>query len=312
MQPWLRLILVAVALATLACRAAPQRGQATMTSSMPALTDQEKRVILQKGTEPPFSGKYWDHFENGTYVCRQCGWPLYLSDSKFESHCGWPSFDDEIPGSVHRQPDADGQRVEITCAHCGGHLGHVFVGEGYTPKDTRYCVNSVSLSFVPHAKLPLERAVFAGGCFWGVEHQFRQVNGVVAVRSGFTGGTTSQPTYRQVCTGKTGHAEAVEIVFDASKVSYEDLAKMFFEIHDPTQKDRQGPDVGTQYRSAVFYTNDQQKQTAQKLIDLLRRKGYDVVTELTPASTFWPAEEYHQDYIGKHPETYCHVREKRF
>lgn len=280
---------------------------------MPPLTDQEKQVIQNKGTERPFMGQYVNTTDKGVYICRQCGAPLYLSETKFESHCGWPSFDDEIPGAVRRQVDADGRRTEILCAHCDGHLGHVFTGEKYTEKDTRYCVNSVSMVLVPYAKAPIERAIFAGGCFWGVEHQFRQVPGVVAVRSGYTGGTLAKPAYRQVCTGKSGHAEAVEVFYDASKVKYEKLARLFFEIHDPTARNRQGPDFGPQYRSAVFYLGMEQKQIAEKLIDLLRQRGFKVVTEVTPASTFWAAEDYHQDYMTKNPNRpSCHIRVNRF
>ncbi len=293
--------------------------------TMPPLSDAEKRVILEKGTERAFTGKYWNTFDNGIYVCRQCGTPLYTSKDKFRSDCGWPSFDDEIPGAVKRQGDADGVRTEILCAHCGGHLGHVFFGEELTPKDTRHCVNSMSIVFISAAQLaaekaaakvaekPTETAIFAGGCFWGVEHQFRQVKGVRSVTSGFTGGTTEKPTYEQVCTGTTGHAEAVQIVFDPKQVTYEELARMFFEIHDPTELNRQGPDVGSQYRSAVFYTSDEQKRIAEKLIGLLRAKGYKVVTEVAPAKTFWPAEEYHQQYFTKHPgRNNCHARVSRF
>ena len=280
---------------------------------MPPLSDAEKHVILDKGTEPPFTGKYWNTTAKGVYLCRECGAPLYLSDSKFDSHCGWPSFDDEIPGAVKRQTDADGDRTEILCAHCGGHLGHVFLGEGLTAKDTRHCVNSASLMFVPEDKWPLQRAIFAGGCFWGVEHLFRDIPGVLTVRSGYTGGTVDKPTYEQVCTDKTGHAESVEILFDPAKVSYEQLAKRFFDIHDPTEINRQGPDEGTQYRSAVFYTTPEQKQTAQKLIAQLRARHYNVATEVTAASTFWPAEQYHQDYFNKHPErNICHTPVDRF
>jgi peptide methionine sulfoxide reductase msrA/msrB len=280
---------------------------------MPALSDEEKHVILQKGTDAPFAGKYVNTTAKGVYLCRQCGAPLYLSDSKFPSDCGWPSFDDEIPGAVKRTPDADGCRTEITCANCGGHLGHVFVGEGLTARDTRHCVNSTSLVFVPEEKWPLERAIFAGGCFWGVEHLFRGIGGVISVRSGYTGGHVDRPTYKQVCTGATGHAEAVEILFDPAKVSYEKLARRFFEIHDPTTKDRQGPDRGSQYRSGVFYTTEAQKKTAENLIVLLKARGYDVVTEVTAASTFWPAEDYHQDYFDKHPDhESCHAPVDRF
>jgi len=279
---------------------------------MPPLSDAEKHVILEKGTEAPFTGKYWNTFERGVYVCRQCGTPLYLSDTKFDSHCGWPSFDEEIRGAVRRQPDADGRRTEILCARCGAHLGHVFEGEKLTEKDTRHCVNSISIVFIPEAKWALQRAIFAGGCFWGVEHYFQQAGGVLAVTSGYTGGHTKNPTYEQVCTGTTGHAESVEVVFDPARVSYEKLAKLFFEIHDPTEVDRQGPDVGSQYRSAIFYLNDEQKKTAEALIAQLRAKGLKVATEVTPASTFWRAEDYHQDYIRKHPERPCHLRVKHF
>jgi peptide methionine sulfoxide reductase msrA/msrB len=280
---------------------------------MPPLSDSEKSVILGKSTERPFSGQYWNHFEKGVYVCRQCGAALYRSDSKFESGCGWPSFDAEIPGAVKRQTDADGERTEITCANCGAHLGHVFAGEKLTAKDTRHCVNSVSLVFVPASQSGPPQAIFAGGCFWGVEHLFRQETGVLSARSGFTGGNTEKPTYEQVCTGTTGHAEAVEITFDPARVSYEHLARTFFEIHDPTQVNRQGPDSGTQYRSAIFYLDEGQKQTAEKLIAELRAKGYQVATQVSPAATFWPAEEYHQDYFGKHPErAFCHARVPRF
>jgi peptide methionine sulfoxide reductase msrA/msrB len=281
--------------------------------NMPPLNDAERHVILEKGTERPFTGKYWNTTDPGMYVCRQCGAVLYLSDAKFASECGWPSFDDEVPGAVKRVPDADGRRTEITCAACGGHLGHVFLGEKFTPKDTRHCVNSVSLVFVPESEHPLKRAVFAGGCFWGVEHYFREVPGVLSVKSGYTGGTVEKPTYEQVCTGKTGHAEAVEVVFDPARVSYEDLARLFFEIHNPAEVNRQGPDVGTQYRSAVFYLDDEQKRTVEKLIAILRSKGLSVATQVVPAAKFWPAEEYHQDYLRKHPDRQsCHVRVPRF
>lgn len=281
--------------------------------TMPALSEEEKHVILEKGTDRPFAGKYVNATAKGVYLCRQCGAPLYLSDSKFRSDCGWPSFDDEIPGSVKRIDDADGRRTEITCANCGGHLGHVFLGEGLTARDTRHCVNSTSLVFVPEEKWPLERAIFAGGCFWGVEHLFRGMEGVISVRSGYTGGHVERPTYKQVCTGTTGHAESVEILFDPAKVSYDKLARRFFEIHDPTTKDRQGPDRGSQYRSGVFYTTPEQNKTVEGLIVLLKARGYDVVTEVTAASTFWPAEDYHQDYFNKHPDhASCHAPVDRF
>lgn len=278
------------------------------------LTPEEERVIIHKGTEMPFTGEYYKHKEAGTYTCKQCGAPLYRSSDKFDSGCGWPSFDDEIPGAVKRTPDADGMRTEITCAKCGGHLGHVFEGERFTEKNVRHCVNSISLNFVPASQeVKTEKAYFAGGCFWGTEYLLQQVEGVISTRVGYMGGKTRNPTYKEVCYENTGHAEAVEVVFDPTKTDYEKLARYFFEIHDPTQLNRQGPDVGDQYRSAVFYVDETQKQIAEKLIKILKDKGYKVVTEVTKAGEFYEAEKYHQDYYnytGKEP--YCHFYQKRF
>jgi peptide methionine sulfoxide reductase msrA/msrB len=275
------------------------------------LTKEEQYVILNKGTERPFTGKYNKNKAKGIYTCRRCDTPLYRSDDKFDSNCGWPSFDDEIYGAVKRNRDADGRRVEILCDNCGGHLGHVFLGEGFTPKDTRHCVNSISMSFVPAEKT--ERAIFASGCFWGVEYHFKKKKGVLLTSVGYTGGHKQNPTYKEVCYTDTGHAEAIEVVYDPSKVSYEELAKLFFETHDPTQVNRQGPDVGTQYRSEIFYTGDKQKETAKKLIAALEAKGLNVATRLTKASTFWHGEDYHQDYYEKkNGAPYCHIYTKRF
>ncbi len=275
------------------------------------LTPAEQRVIIDKGTEPPFSGKYNDHFEKGAYTCRQCGAEIFDSSAKFKSDCGWPSFDDQIPGTVKSIPDPDGIRTEIVCAACGGHLGHVFKGEELTPKNTRYCVNSISMDFVPEPKTA--RAIFAGGCFWGVEHHFKNAPGVLSTSVGYTGGTLENPTYEQVCSDKTGHAEAIEVTFDPNKTSFEKLAKLFFEIHDFTQLNRQGPDVGSQYRSALFYLDENQKKTAQSLVRILAEKGYDVKTRIVPATKFYPAELYHQDYYEKTGKTpYCHAYRKIF
>lgn len=280
------------------------------------LTPEEEYVILHKGTERPWTGTLLNNKEKGTYTCKRCDAPLYKSEDKFESHCGWPSFDDEIDGAVLRIPDADGFRTEIVCARCGGHLGHVFEGEGFTPKNTRHCVNSVSMNFIPDSSGPEEktaRAIYAGGCFWGVEYFLEQEDGVISVTSGYIGGTKDKPTYQEVCYTNTGHAEAVEVIFDPNKVSYEELTRLFFEIHDPTQVDRQGPDVGDQYRSEIFYVDEAQREIAEKLINILKDKGFKVATKVTKATTFWPAEDYHQDYY-EHKGTlpYCHGYTKRF
>lgn len=279
------------------------------------LTKDEAYVIDKKGTEAPNKGKYTNNKEKGTYLCKKCGSALYHSVSKFESDCGWPSFDDEIENAVERHPDADGMRTEIVCASCNAHLGHVFIGEGFTKKNTRHCVNSISLDFVPEL-LPAGRygtAVFAGGCFWGVEYFLQKAEGVRSVTSGYTGGHVKNPSYKEVCTGNTGHAEAVKVIYDPEKTSYEKLLKLFLEIHDPTQVGGQGPDLGDQYRSEIFYLNDSQKQIAEKYLKILKDKGLKVATALTKGSEFYNAEAYHQDYYfgnGKLP--YCHAYVKRF
>jgi len=282
-----------------------------MKKKFEQLTPEEKHVIIDKGTERPFTGKYNDFSEGGIYTCKQCDAPLYRSEDKFRSHCGWPSFDDEIPGAIARKMDADGRRTEILCANCDGHLGHVFEGEGITEKNIRHCVNSISINFVSAEEL--KTAYFAGGCFWGVEHLLQQQPGVVSVVSGYMGGRTENPTYQEVCNKTTGHLEVVEVSYRPDQTDFETLTKLFFEIHDPTQRDGQGPDKGEQYASAIFYHNDEEKEIAEKLINILKVKGYDVVTRLLPMSTFWKAEDYHQDYYQKNgKQPYCHRYEKKF
>lgn len=285
------------------------------------LTEEEKKVILEKGTEMPFSGEYEETKSEGTYICRQCNAPLYGSDNKFSSNCGWPSFDDEVDGAILQFPDADGRRTEIVCANCKGHLGHVFLNEGYTDKNTRHCVNSISLKFIEEGetmpdvilKPTTEIAYLASGCFWGTEYHLQKLDGVVSTTVGYTGGSVEYPTYKQVCTGATGHAEAVKVVYDPLLVSYESILKVYFETHNPGQVDGQGPDIGTQYRSEIFYTSEEQKAVAEKLIAILEAKDIKVVTKLTAAQPFFDAEDYHQDYYeGKGGSPYCHIYQKKF
>ena len=275
------------------------------------LTTEEEAVLIHKGTEPPFKGFFTDYKEKGLYICKQCETPLFWSETKFDSHCGWPSFDKEIDKALAYHSDPDGRRTEIVCSNCGAHMGHVFKGEGYTDKNTRHCVNSISMKFIGEKEM--EKAVFAGGCFWGVQYFFQKIDGVYTSRVGYTGGKKENPTYKEVCHTDTGHLEAIEIAFDPQKISYESLAKLFFEIHDPTQSNGQGPDIGDQYLSAVFYLNDEQKKTTEKLISILKEKGFNVATELIEATKFWEAEDYHQFYYEKKgSQPYCHVHTKKF
>ncbi len=310
------LILAVVMAFALGCAYAGQRQTGSEAEDQDArkigayreLNEQERYILLQRGTERPFTGEYNSHYEPGTYHCRQCDSPLYTWATKFDSGTGWPSFDQQIPGSVLYLPDPDGRRTETVCSYCGGHLGHVFYGEGLTENNTRYCINSAALHFKPYAS-----AVFAGGCFWGVEYLFEELDGVINAVSGYTGGTLADPSYREVISGITGHVEAVKVTYDHERISYRDLAMFFFEIHDPTQKDGQGPDIGEQYMSVIFYSSEQEKHTAEELISILRDKGYDVVTDLRPRVIFWPAEEYHQDYYRKQQTLpYCHYVTPRF
>ncbi len=290
------------------------------TAQLNKLSTFEKNVILNKGTERAFSGKYVNTTDKGVYKCKVCGTALYKSDDKFSSECGWPSFDDALPGAIKEVPDRDGRRTEIVCANCGAHMGHVFKGEGMTKKNVRHCVNSVSLQFAKQKTVEkkvvssnLKKAYFAGGCFWGVEYYLEKIPGVKEVISGFMGGRVKNPGYYDVIRKKTGHLETVEVVYDPSKVSYETLAKTFFEIHDPTQKNGQGPDIGSQYLSAVFVNNAQERQTVNKLITLLEGKGLRVATKVLPNAPFYSAEEYHQNhYKQKGGTPYCHRRVKRF
>ncbi|WDE97066.1 bifunctional methionine sulfoxide reductase B/A protein [Lentisphaera profundi] len=273
------------------------------------LSKAEAHVLLEKGTERPFSGEYNKHYDKGVYTCRQCDSILFKSESKFDSGSGWPSFDDFVKGAVVIQSDFT--REEIICATCEGHLGHVFKGEEFTPKDTRHCVNSLAIKFI--SKQGLSKAIFASGCFWGTDYWMRSIPGVISTRSGYIGGQVSDPSYEDVCTGSTGHYEAVEVTYDNRIVNYESIAKMYFNTHNPEQANGQGNDIGSQYLPAVFYGNDEEKRTIEKLIAQLKSKGYRPATDLISASEFWPAEDYHQDYyLKKGEKPYCHFYKPLF
>ncbi|MGL5742255.1 MAG: bifunctional methionine sulfoxide reductase B/A protein [Legionella sp.] len=279
-----------------------------------SLTPLAKRIICDKATEYPHTGASNFIVTQGTYLCRRCGLALFRGSSQFRSWCGWPSFDDNIVHAVKQIPDRDGQRTEILCARCDAHLGHVFTGEYFTHNNLRHCVNSASIDFVTDDQvLDTEEAIMAGGCFWGVEHFLKQIPGVLRVESGYTGGTVLTPSYEQVCQGNTGHYEAVLVIYDKDRTDFHYVLKRFFEIHDPTQKSGQGPDIGQQYQSAVFYYDQEQLDEAERLIQMLRKNGYQVATRLLPVHVFWPAEAYHQDYYAKHHKApYCHQPVSRF
>ncbi|MFZ4076564.1 MAG: bifunctional methionine sulfoxide reductase B/A protein [Legionellaceae bacterium] len=279
-----------------------------------SLTPWAQRVVCAGATEAPHSGRYSAETLNGTYLCRRCGLALFRADSQFDSGCGWPSFDVNVDGAVKERPDSDGRRIEIRCQRCDAHLGHVFDGEGFTENNRRFCVNSVALDFVKNAAvMDTEEAILAGGCFWGVAYYLGLVPGVLSVEAGYTGGQTLEPSYEDVCTDTTGHYEAVRVLYDVRLTTYSAVLKRFFEIHDPTQANGQGPDLGFQYRSAVFCYNEDQQREVRRQLALLTLKHYTVVTEVLQAQIFWPAEGYHQDYYLRHKkQPYCHRPVLRF
>jgi peptide methionine sulfoxide reductase msrA/msrB len=303
------------------------------------LTPLQLDVTQHAETEPAFRNTFWDNHESGLYVDVATGEPLFSSTDKFDSGTGWPSFTQPIePGRVveHEDSTFGMRRTEVRSRAGGSHLGHVF-DDGPAPTHARYCINSAALRFVPASRLAdegygeyralfaaateaapsvappssLETAILAGGCFWGMEEILRTIPGVRDTEAVYAGGTTAHPTYEDVHTGATGHAEAVKVVFDPSRLSYADLLeKWFFRMHDPTTLNRQGNDVGSQYRSAIFVTSAAQRQTAEAIKAKVEASGFwrrPIVTEIVDAGPTTRAEEYHQDYLQKHPGGYtCH------
>jgi peptide methionine sulfoxide reductase msrA/msrB len=299
------------------------------------LTSEQFAVTQKCGTEPAFHNAYWDNHKPGLYVDVVSGEPLFSSLDKFDSGSGWPSFTQPLKGAeiVEKKDSSFGTvRTEVRSRMADSHLGHVFDDGPNDKGGLRYCINSASLKFIPVEEMDQagygqyldpfvkaglikaptnETAILAGGCFWGMEEIIRKIPGIIKTTVGYSGGTTANPTYEEVCTGGTGHAEAIQVVFDSSRLSYEALLDYFFRMHDPTTLNRQHNDVGTQYRSAIFYNGDTQKQTAERVKARWDKSGKfnrPITTEITAASKFYSAEEYHQKYLVKHPGGYtCHV-----
>ncbi|VVC03990.1 Peptide methionine sulfoxide reductase MsrB [Candidatus Bilamarchaeum dharawalense] len=274
---------------------------------MKRLTREEEDVIVRKGTEHPFTGEYDKFFKDGMFVCRRCNAPLYLSRDKFDAHCGWPSFDQEIHGRVKRLPD--GMRTEIQCAKCGAHLGHVFEGENWTRKNTRHCINSISMRFIPKEKLKLETVVLGAGCFWCSEAVFLMVPGIFSVIPGYAGGTVENPNYKQVSEGTTGHSEVVKLEYDSKEIAFRGILELFFAMHDPTTPNKQGHDEGSQYRSIILYSSMKQKKEAEKFLEKIQDEfAAPIVTEIKKLEKFYPAEKYHQHYYENNQnQPYCRM-----
>lgn len=266
------------------------------------------QIARRSGTERPFSSEMCSKFEPGMYVCSCCATPLFDASEKFESGSGWPSFTQPIKENAiaYTKDTSHGmQRVEVTCNTCDAHLGHVFP-DGPEPSGLRYCINALSMK---KGESNIAKAIFGGGCFWCTEALFTELKGVESVASGYTGGKVVNPTYKEVCSGMTGHAEVIQVEYDPQVISYEDLLKLHIATHDPTTLNRQGADVGTQYRSAIFTRTDEERNIALGVISSMQ-SNFDqpIVTEVTDFEVFYPAEDYHQDYYKNNTEQgYCNM-----
>jgi peptide methionine sulfoxide reductase msrA/msrB len=296
--------------------APPRRVEKTNEEWKRLLTPDQYLVTRLHGTERPFSGEYCELFTPGIYNCLCCGTALFDSTVKFDSGTGWPSFTGPVNDNVVRYKSDNSygmQRVEVLCNVCDAHLGHVFP-DGPGPTGLRFCINSISLKKeevkngeITNDTTQLETATLGGGCFWCTEALLNELDGVEEVISGYSGGKTKDPTYWQISGGNTGHAEVVQVRFNPQKISYADMLRIFLATHDPTSLNRQGADVGSQYRSIILYHDAQQQKTAREIIEEIEPYfGKPIVTELVPFSAFYKAEQSHQDYYRNNPEkAYC-------
>ncbi len=260
-------------------------------------------ITTNKGTERPFTCQFAKVFRDGIYQCVRCGTDLFYAKTQFDSGTGWPSYTEPVSEDnlIYREDDSAGmRRTEVLCARCEAHLGHVF-DDGPAPSGKRFCINGLAIKNskeAPH----LDQATFGAGCFWHVEEAFSKLKGVIDTAVGFAGGTVPNPSYERVCQKDTGHAEVVHLKFDPKIISYETLLDFFWTMHDPTTLNRQGPDVGEQYRSAIFYYSSEQKQAAEasrERLEQSHRFKSPIVTQILPADDFFKAEEYHQKYFEK-------------
>lgn len=272
------------------------------------LTPEQFQIARLKGTERAGTGEFCERHEPGLYGCVCCGTPLFDSRVKFESGTGWPSFTQPVKENAikYEKDTSYGMvRVEVMCNTCDAHQGHVFP-DGPEPSGLRYCINSASMQLIDEDSQEAT-AVLGGGCFWCTEAVFQRVKGVKHVESGYSGGAIKNPTYREICTGRTGHAEVIKITYDPEQLDYADLLRIFFSTHDPTTLNRQGYDTGTQYRSVIFYQNEKEQQIADAVVEEMGTYFDDpIVTELGPLGAYYPADESHQNYYNENEnQPYC-------